>query len=190
VAIHAATQEDRPLEAYDRVLAANETYVASGEHRDLPVRPSRHLAIVTCMDCRLPAFPVLGLDLGDAHILRNAGARVTDDVLRSLALSTHVLGTREVLVIGHTRCGVFDPEGSIESTLTDLMGHRPFNQSWGTFTDPEESIRADCDRLLRWPDRPTDFRVAGLLLDIESGGLLPVVPPQHATPADGAATSS
>lgn len=178
------------MQAFDEVMAANEQYVASGRHADLPVRPARQLAIVTCMDCRIPAFPVLGLELGDAHVIRNAGARVTDDVLRSLALSTHVLGTRNALVIGHTRCGLFDPEGTITATLTDLMGHLPFNQSWGTFTDPEASIRTDCDRLLRWPDRPSGFEVAGLLLDIETGALTAVVPPRQASPVDDVPGSS
>jgi len=170
------------MQAFDQVMAANEQYVASRRHTDLPVRPARQLAIVTCMDCRIPALPVLGLELGDAHVIRNAGARITDDVLRSLALSTHVLGTRNVLVVGHTRCGLFDPAGNITAILTDLMGHLPFNQSWGTFTDPEQSIRTDCDRLLRWPDRPSDFEVAGLLLDVDTGSLTTVVPPRKASP--------
>lgn len=170
------------MEAFDQVLHANRDYVASERHTSLPVRPARRLAIVTCMDSRIPAFPVLGLALGDAHVLRTAGARITDDVLRSLALSTHVLGTREVLVIGHTDCGLHDPDGTIDATLTELMGRQPFNASWGTFTDPAASIGADCERLLQWPDRPASFEVAGLLLDIESGALAPVVPPTAAPP--------
>jgi carbonic anhydrase len=174
-------------EAYDEVLQANEAYVAKGEHPSLDVRPARHLAVVTCMDARIAAFPVLGLQLGDAHVIRNAGARVTDDVLRSLALSTHVLGTRKVLVVGHTRCGLYDPDGRIDATLTDLMGRPPFNQTWGTFADPEVSIRTDCRRLLAWPDRPDGFLVAGYLLDIDSGQLQPVVPPTHAAPVQGPA---
>lgn len=171
-------------EAYDEVLDANAAYVATGEHPALDVRPARHLAVVTCMDARIAAFPVLGLQLGDAHVIRNAGARVTDDVLRSLALSTHVLGTRKVLVVGHTRCGLYDPDGRIDATLTDLMGRPPFNQTWGTFADPEVSIRTDCRRLLVWPDRPERFLVAGYLLDIDTGQLHPVVPPTEAAPMD------
>lgn len=168
--------------SYDEILEANAAYVAADDHPVLPVRPSRQLAVVTCMDARIAAFPILGLKLGDAHVIRNAGARVTDDVLRSLALSTHVLGVRKVLVIGHTRCGLYDPDGAIESTLTELMGRPPFNQTWGTFSDPEATIRKDCQRLLVWPDRPEPFRVAGYQLDVDTGELHPVVPPTEAEP--------
>lgn len=170
------------MEAFEQVLAANRAYVDSGVHTDLPVRPARRLAVITCMDSRIPAFPVLGLQLGEAHVLRTAGARVTDDVLRSLALSTHVLGTRHALLVGHTDCGLHDPDGTIASTLTELMGHPPFHQSWGTFTDPAAALRNDGERLLMWPDRPDDFEVAGLLLDIETGQLETVMPPRRATP--------
>lgn len=168
------------MEAFNEVMAANDAYVAAGRHRSLPVRPQRRLAVITCMDSRIAAFPVLGLQLGDAHVLRTAGARVTDDVLRSLALSSHILGTREVLVVGHTNCGLHDPDGSTARTLTELMGHEPFTQSWGTFEDPATAIRADCERLLMWPDRPTPFEVAGLLLHIDEGRLEPVVAPASA----------
>jgi carbonic anhydrase len=170
------------MDAHAEILAANADYVASGRHADLPVEPARRLAVVTCMDSRIAAFPVLGLQLGDAHVLRNAGARVTDDVLRSLALSSHLLGTRSVLVIGHTRCGLHDPDGAIPTRLTDRMGHRPLTTSWGAFTDPGESIREDCQRLLMWPDRPEPFEVAGLLLDVETGGLTTVAPRRKASP--------
>ncbi len=171
-------------QAYDEILQANAAYVASGEHVSLDVRPARHLAVVTCMDARIAAFPVLGLQLGDAHVIRNAGARVTDDVLRSLALSTHVLGVQKALVIAHTRCGLHDPDGTIDAKLTELMGHPPFHQSWGTFTDPEVSVRRDCQRLLMWPDRPDRFVVAGYLLDVDTGQLHPIVPPTEAAPVE------
>jgi len=172
------------VETYDEILAANQAYVASGQHRQLDVLPARQLAVITCMDARIAAFPVLGLELGDAHVIRTAGARVTDDVLRSLALSTHVLGTRKALVIGHTRCGLYDPDGTIDATLTELMGRPPFNQSWGTFTDPEATVRKDCQRLLVWPDRPDGFIVAGYLLNVDTGELQPIVPPTEAAPAE------
>ncbi len=171
-------------EDYDVILAANDAYVARETHPILDVRPARQLAVVTCMDARIAAFPVLGLELGDAHVIRNAGARVTDDVLRSLGLSTHVLGTRKALVVGHTRCGLYDPEGAIDRTLTEKMGRPPFNQAWGTFSDPRDAITRDCRRLLNWPDRPDGFQVAGYLLDVDTGGLTPVVPPTTAREVD------
>ncbi len=172
------------VETYDEILEANQAYVTSGQHRSLDVRPARQLAVITCMDARIAAFPTLGLELGDAHVIRTAGARVTDDVLRSLALSTHVLGTRRALVVGHTRCGLYDPDGQIDATLTELMGRPPFNQSWGTFTDPPGTVRKDCQRLLVWPDRPDGFIVAGYLLDVDTGELQPILPPTEAAPPE------
>jgi carbonic anhydrase len=170
-------------EVFDELRSANRDYVASGVHREEPVRPSRQLAVVTCMDARIPVFGVLGLDLGDAHVLRTAGARVTEDVLRSLTLSTHVLGTRAVALIGHTDCGLLDPDGRIEQTLTDLMGHPPIGRDWGTFTRPEDAIERDTRTLLTWSDRPEGFAVAGYLLDVRDGSLDEVVAPTVADPA-------
>src|SRR5918997_4373434 len=88
-----------------RLLAANQAYAAARANV-ADARPSRHLAVLTCMDARIDVFAVLGLHLGEAHVLRNAGGRVTDDVLRSLALSCHVLGVDTVVVMQHTRCGL------------------------------------------------------------------------------------
>src|SRR6266700_2285845 len=88
-----------------RLLDANEGYAAARANVH-DARPSRHLAVVTCMDARIDVFAALGLHLGDAHVIRNAGGRVTDDVLRSLALSTHILGVNTVVVMQHTKCGL------------------------------------------------------------------------------------
>src|SRR5256714_4507581 len=88
-----------------RLLTANEAYAAARASVADP-RPSEHLAVITCMDARIDVFAVLGLHLGEAHVLRNAGGRVTEDVLRSLALSVHVLGVNTVIVMQHTKCGL------------------------------------------------------------------------------------
>jgi carbonic anhydrase len=168
------------VEVFDALETANDAYVRSGRHRPLPVRPARQLAVVTCMDSRIPVFPIVGLDLGDAHVIRTAGARVTDDVLRSLALSTHVLGTRAVALIAHTDCGLRDPDGALTAKLHDLMGHPPEAREWHTFTDPAEAVRADVQRLLTWNDRPAGFEVAGYVLDVTDGQLQQVVAPTAA----------
>src|SRR3954454_6685413 len=89
----------------ERILTANEGYAAARSNTGSP-RPGRRLAVVTCMDARIDVFAVLGLHLGEAHVIRNAGGRVTDDVLRSLALSSHVLGVDTVVVMQHTKCGL------------------------------------------------------------------------------------
>src|SRR5829696_7201938 len=101
-----------------RLLAANDLY-ASARASVADARPSRHLAVVTCMDARIDVFAVLGLHLGEAHVIRNAGGRVTDDVLRSLALSSHVLGVDTVVVMQHTKCGLV---GVTDAELRNLTG--------------------------------------------------------------------
>lgn len=160
---------------FKELLEANSAYVASGRHQALPVEPSRQLVVLTCMDSRIDAFAALGLHLGDAHVLRTAGARVTDDMLRSLTLSTHVLGTRTVVVLGHTRCGLHDPEATLVPRLTQAMGRSPIVREWGEFSDPAVAVREDCQRLLRWPDRPDGFRVAGGVIDVDTGEIHAVV---------------
>lgn len=167
---------------FDALEAANASYVDSGAHRSLPVRPARQLAVLTCMDARIDVFAVLGLELGDVHVLRTAGARVTDDVLRSLTLSTHALGTRELAVIAHTDCGLHDPDHRLRATLEQVMGRPPRTQRWYEFQDPAAAVESDCAKLLSWPDRPEGFRVAGYVLDVEDGRLERVVEPTRATP--------
>ncbi len=162
---------------FAQLEAANAAYVADGAHRELPVRPARRLSVVTCMDARIDVYAALGLDLGDVHVIRTAGARVTDDVLRSLALSTHVLGTNQVAVIAHTDCGLHDPEGRLPDQLAEKLGPGARDREWHTFTDPEDAVRSDCERLRVWEDRPADLRVAGYVLDITDGRLHCAVPP-------------
>jgi len=105
------------------VLAAAAAYQQRFVADNLSAAPTRHLVVVTCMDARLDLFRLLGLEIGDAHILRNAGGRVTDDVLRSLTLSNHWLGTREVVVIHHTGCGLFGVHNDeIHARVHDATG--------------------------------------------------------------------
>jgi carbonic anhydrase len=170
------------VEPFEDIVAANRAYVEAGEHRSLPVRPSRHLAMVTCMDSRIDAFAALGIELGEAHVIRVAGARVTDDVLRSLTLSTHALGTRSIMVIGHTDCGLADPDGTLVARLTGLLGRSPTRQEWGAFAAPADAVIADCEQLVHWPDRPDGLSIAGYVLDVSDGRLEEVVPPQAVPP--------
>ena len=167
------------MEPFDELLEGNRAYVASGEHRSLAVEPSRALAVVTCMDSRLDVFASLGLDLGEAHVIRTAGARITQDVLRSLTLSAHALGTRSVAVIAHTNCGLSDPEGTLVDRLTRAIGRPPIERSWHAFVDPEAIVREDCALLGRWQDRPIGLTVAGYVLDVADGRLAEVVPPRR-----------
>ena len=139
--------------------------------------PTRHLAIITCMDARIDALTDLGLEHGDAHVIRVAGGRVVDDVVRSLHLSTAMLGTRGCLVVTHTDCGLHDRDGTLGERLRQLD---PLRRDWAAFTDPAEAVREDVDRLLRWNGRPEPWAVAGAVLDVADGSLTVVVPPTSA----------
>lgn len=156
---------------FEQIERANANYVRSGRHVPRPVEPAKKLAVVTCMDSRIDVFSSLGLQIGDAHVIRTAGARVTDDVLRSLALSTHVLGTRTCMVLGHTRCGLLDNDGNLAERLDQLPGVAPPVGGWGAFADPLDAIRDDCARLAAWPGRPADFEIGGYLVDVDTGQL-------------------
>lgn len=140
-------------------------------------RPTRQVAVVTCMDARISDLNDFGLAFGDAHIIRVAGARISDDVVRSLHLSTAVLGVRGVLVVGHTGCGLHDADGSLATALRELD---PLRRDWGSFEDPDEAVRDDVERLLAWPQRPEGFAVAGAIIDVTDGSVRPVVPPTAA----------
>ena len=110
----------------DDLLKNNESFAQSFDKGDLPLPPARKIAIVACMDARLNPYPILGLELGDAHVIRNAGGVVTDDEIRSLAISQHLLGTEEIMLIHHTDCGMltFNDE-EFASKLEEETGQRP-----------------------------------------------------------------
>jgi carbonic anhydrase len=145
-----------------RLLMANHEYAAARASVD-DARPGRRLAVVTCMDARIDVFAVLGLHLGEAHVIRNAGGRVTDDVLRSLALSSHVLGVDTVVVMQHTRCGlagVTDEE--LRARTGADLGFFPIDHH-------EAALREDIE-LLTTKAYLTPLRViAGFVYDVETG---------------------
>ena len=151
-----------------RLLAGNEGYAAA---RALlaDARPSRHLAIVTCMDARIDVFAALGLHLGEAHVLRNAGGRVTDDVLRSLALSAHVLGVDTVVVMQHTECGL---AGVTDEELRKLTGA---DLGFFPIDDHTAALQEDIDLLASTPYLGVLRLIAGMVFDVESGHLHDVV---------------
>jgi carbonic anhydrase len=159
-----------------RLLAANEAY--AGRHVAIAdARPGRHLAVVTCMDARIDVFAALGLALGEAHVLRNAGGRVTEDVLRSLALSVHVLGVDTVAVMQHTRCGLagVTDEELRERTGADV-GFLPIH-------DHAEDVRADVAALAATPYLAPLRTIAGLVYDVTTGAVTEVVRWEREEPA-------
>ena len=158
-----------------QLLENNDAYVAAFGHGDLEAAPRLKVAVVTCMDARIDPARILGLEPGDAHVLRNAGGVVTDDVIRSLAISQHELGTEQILIIQHTNCGLLKlSDEEFADRLEGLTGGRPSWQARG-FADLEESLRESVQRLRGDPYLPHSVRVAGLVYDVGSGRLREVV---------------
>src|SRR5689334_14282447 len=159
------------MSATDDALRSNEQYAAAFEHGELPAPPARKLTVVTCMDARIDVHAALGLEEGDAHVLRNAGGVVTDDTIRSLAISQRMLGTDEVMLVHHTRCGMqsFTDE-EFTQALEEETGERP---AWapGAFEDLEADVRESIARVKGSPFIPNTESVRGFVYDVETGRL-------------------
>ncbi|HZD16790.1 MAG TPA: carbonic anhydrase, partial [Actinomycetota bacterium] len=140
------------MSALDLLLEGNRRYGAAFDRGDLPVPPARRLAVVACMDARLHVEPALGLELGDVHVIRNAGGRVSDDAIRSLIISTRLLGTNAVAVIHHTDCGMqtFTNE-DLRSRLRVEEGVDAWSIDFLPFADLDESVREDVRRIRSSP---------------------------------------
>ena len=155
----------------DELLKNNEAYAASFDKGDLPLPPARKIAVVACMDARLDPARVLGLEEGDAHVIRNAGGVVSDDTLRSLAISQHLLGTEEIVILHHTDCGMltFSDEEFAER-LESETGRRP---GWNAraFEDLDIDVRDSIDRVQASPFVPRTDSVRGFIYEVETGRL-------------------
>jgi carbonic anhydrase len=158
----------------ERMLANAEHYRDGFRHDDLTASPTRRIAVLTCMDARLDLFRLLGLQIGDAHIIRNAGGRATDDALRSLILSSNSLGTREIAVIHHTGCGLHGQTNEAIATQVEHMsGSRP-DIEFHAFTDLVASVGEDIARIRSSPFLPSDSTVWGAVYDVSDGSLTPI----------------
>jgi carbonic anhydrase len=178
----------------DEVLSANAAYAASfGAKSELALPPARHFAILTCMDARLDPAQYAGLAEGDAHVIRNAGGRASDDAIRSLVISYKLLGTREWFVIHHTDCGMqlFTDEimrglltSSLETATIDADGWKDIGSgpgsaegqfiNWLTFSDLAGSVAEDVRRIRNHPLVPKTIPVYGYIYDVKSGRLIEV----------------
>jgi carbonic anhydrase len=153
------------------VLAANEGYAGSFALGGLEARAARGLAVLTCMDSRVEPLQMLGLRPGDAKILRNAGARVTDDVLRTLVLASYLLGVERLMVIAHTNCRMSESsEDEVHHAVRDAGGPDTRSLSFLMTTDVEEAVREDCQRVKSSPYLPR-LEVGGFLYDTDTGRL-------------------
>lgn len=161
---------------FSDLLDANRRFVAGfgAEHRDAEKVPTRQLVILTCMDARVEPWPALGVSAGEAHTLRNAGGRVSEDVIRSIAASVAALGTERVAVIHHTDCGMKGDDETVRSALRDRGGDVGDDFRFLTFSDDEDAVREDVRILRASPIVPSDVAVEGFLYDVGSGELRPV----------------
>ena len=166
---------DETVSAIDDLLGNNGRYAEGFQKGDLAAPPSRQIALVVCMDARLETGAMLGLSEGDAHVIRNAGGVVTEDVIRSLTISQRLLGTREIMLIHHTDCGMltFD-EGEVKERIYQETGLRP-PFAMEAFGDLEASVRASIARIQVSPFLPHKDQVRGFVYEVESGRLREVV---------------
>ena len=157
----------------DELLEHNRAYVAGHGHRELPTAPQLHLAVLTCMDSRLDLFGALGLDLGQAHLIRNAGGIASDDATRSLLLSQRLLGTRSIMVIHHSRCGLetFEEE-SLQAELEEAFGERP-PFALGAYRDVQADVQKTVATLRQSPFVDTT-EVRGFVFNVDDGDLTEV----------------
>jgi len=192
VSEYISLKEDRVMKSVmNDVLTANKNYAASfGDKKNLAMPPARHFAILTCMDARLLPDKFAGLSEGDAHVIRNAGGRASDDAIRSLVISHKLLGTQEWFVIHHTDCGMqtFTDDvmrellaGSLDTAVLDKKGwhnsskgvgsHEGDYIDWLTIRDQKISVIEDVERIRRHPLVPKDIAIYGYIFDVKSGQL-------------------
>jgi carbonic anhydrase len=163
--------EEGTMSVTDELLKNAERYAAGFEKGDLPLPPGKKVAVVACMDARLNPYGLLGLSEGDAHVIRNAGGVITDDEIRSLAISQHLLGTEEIIVIHHTDCGMLTfTDDDFKRKLESEAGEPP---DWDAraFPDLEEDVRDSIRRIKGSPFIPRKESVRGFVYEVESGRL-------------------
>ncbi len=162
----------------DALLENNRQYAIGFDQGDKPMPPARNVAVLTCMDARLHPERFLGLEIGDAHVIRNAGGRASDDALRSLIISSRLLGTHEYLVIHHSDCGMLTfSNDDLRNNLAAETGADASDIDFLPFSDLETSVRDDVSRIRQNPFIPTDVSVTGYVYDVDTGGLTPVETP-------------
>jgi carbonic anhydrase len=155
----------------DELLRNAEEYASRFDKGDLPLPPAKQVAIVACMDARLDPQAVLGLTEGDAHVIRNAGGVITDDAIRSLAISQRLLGTKEIVLIHHTDCGMLTfSDDEFRRSIQDDTGIKP---EWAAeaFPDLEEDVRQSIARIESSPFIPVKDSIRGFVYEVETGRL-------------------
>jgi carbonic anhydrase len=160
------------MSVFDEMLAHNESYAQRFDLGHLPTPPARKLVILTCMDSRMDLEQLLGLRVGDAHMIRNAGGLATDDAVRSLILSTHLLGTRSIAIIQHTECGLMSiTDEEFRWQLSTTTGKDASHLKFHAFQDLDQNVREQVARVRRDPFLPKQIDVRGFVYDVKRGGL-------------------
>ncbi len=160
------------MSVIEEVREANDRYSAGFEHGALPLPPARRFAVLTCMDARIDPARALGLVEGDAHVIRNAGGLASDDAVRSVVISQALLGTTEVLVIGHTDCGMETfTNDQLRAQLRDGRGVDATHLDFQPFPEVDERVAASVRRLRETPLLPDDYGVRGFVYDVATGRL-------------------
>ncbi|HKW60497.1 MAG TPA: carbonic anhydrase [Candidatus Dormibacteraeota bacterium] len=155
----------------DELLRYNQSYAGSFKKGNLPLPPARHVAVLACMDARLDVHKILGLQEGDAHVIRNAGGAATDDAIRSLAISQRLLGTKEIILIHHTDCGMLTfHDDDIKRKIEDETGIRPAF-AFEAFSDLDEDVRQSIARIKASPFVPNKSSIRGFVYDVRTGKL-------------------
>ncbi len=164
-----------PQSDFSDVLSANESFVQGFQHSELTGTARKGLAIITCMDSRINPLAVVGMQAGDAKILRNAGARVTEDVLRTLVLASYLLGVNRVLVMPHTDCRMArDNEATIHATIDEQFGVDTRSLEFQTVSDQRGALEIDVNRIRQYPLLQRGVSVAGAIYDVSTGKLEPI----------------
>ena len=155
----------------DRLLENNEAYARSFDKGGLPLPPAKKIAVLACMDARLDVHKILGLDEGDAHVIRNAGGAATEDAIRSLVISQRLLGTQEIVLIHHTDCGMLTfTDDAVKRQIEDDTGVRPAF-ALEAFPDLDEDVRQSIARIKASPFIPNKSSVRGFVYDVKTGRL-------------------
>jgi carbonic anhydrase len=155
----------------DELLSNNQTYSASFDKGELAAPPAKKVAVIACMDARLNVYAILGLAEGDAHVIRNAGGTVTEDAIRSLAISQRLLGTEEIILIHHTGCGMLTfTDDEFRRSIEEDTGIRP---TWAaeSFSDLDRDVRQSIARIKASPFIPHKDRIRGFVYEVETGRL-------------------
>jgi carbonic anhydrase len=163
--------------AFDDLFEANAAFAAGFKNTGLPALAARGLAVLTCMDSRVNPFDILGIGPGDAKVLRNAGGRVTEDVLRTLVLGAYLLNVQRVLVMPHTKCAMAGyTEDEIHAQIDSKFSVDTRSLEFRTTDDQLRSLRNDMVRIQSFPLLPRDLQVGGAIFDVDTGRLHPVTP--------------